>query len=399
MLIQNRIFTNLFAICISLSILLFGSITVLTSRGASSGERENSLILDVKNGTVPPIAPFTKTAQSLLGGQGVAFSGEPVTYTLFVRRVITNNSSLYPYNATVGVTDTLPTGLSTVGITTTHGTFGVDANNNITWSFRITTDTPYILTYVVAAPSIITAPTTIFSTAELSEISNDNAVTRTEETIVVTAELTVRPWSQHLPMIKNDPTPVPTPTPQALPEIPNHNFESTPPSDKWQQSIVNGNSSINLVVSVDENPLADTEGRHYAWLGGARNQHHQLTSSSVSIPSGYSDVRVQYRYWIYSEEARCDKDKVEVFINGALVNNVLTQSGKPHALCTEGGTSGWQLALTENLKPSLTTNSIVVSFKATLDGSLNSNFFFDVVTICSNGIGVPSGSRCSIASR
>lgn len=347
------------------------------------------------NGTIPPIRPFEKQAFSALGGQGRAYSNELVTYTVVIRQIVTDS-----YRAEVGVTNTLPSSLvvEPQSITATAGHAAL-AGDVITWTLTAEAGSePYTLTYVARAPSTITTTLEITNSASLWERQNlgDPSRPATGKVISTIAVLRVHPQNLHLPIVRLDPTPVPTavPTPPPpLPTLANHDFEQG--RTGWEeivQPVPGTPGSGKLIYSTAENPLIGVQGSYYAWLGGAKNQINELRQT-VQLPAGYTDLRLRFRYRIRSQETNCNNDQVEVRINGAPVA-VTTEDNSPHQLCVD--MLSFKSAVTANLAAH-SGNSVVVSFWTTLNDTLNSNYFLDVVELCSDQPGAPQGTHsCSL---
>lgn len=352
-------------------------------------------VVDISPGneTIPPIRPFEKQVFSALGGQGRAYSNDLVTYTVVIRQIITDS-----YRAEVGVTDTLPSALvvEPQSITATTGQ-AMLIGGAITWTLTVETGhEPYTLTYTARASSTVTSELTITNTAYLWERKNlgDPSRPATGEVLSTTASLVVRPRSLHLPFIRLDPTPTPPPTPAPLPTLVNHDFEQGP-GKGWEeivQPVPGTPQSGKLIYSTAENPLIGVQGSYYAWLGGAKNQINELRQT-VQLPAGYTDLRLRFRYRIRSQETNCRNDQVEVRIAGTPVA-VTPEAGSQHRLCVD--MLPFKSAVTENLATH-SGQSVVVSFWTSLNGSLNSNYFLDVVELCSDQPGAPQGTRsCSL---
>lgn len=79
---------------------------------------------------------------------------------------------------------------------------------------------------------------------------------------------------------------------------------------------------------------------------------------------------LHYWYWIASEDM-CGYDYAGVFVNGSLL--------KQYDLCSNSNTGGWVHQLLDLNAYAGTT--ITLTFAATTDGSLNSNFLLDDVSI------------------
>ena len=186
------------------------------------------------------------------------------------------------------------------------------------------------------------------------------------------------------------PTPTPTPTPLPLPTLANHDFEQGRVG--WTESIQNLSGTPlpgKLIYSQQEQIVSGAQGNMYAWLGGARNQINEL-SQNVEIPTGYDDVRIRFLYSIRSQETNCDNDLVQVRIAATPVS-VTPQPGGDHRLCINMSNYFGQ-AVTANLSE-YAGKEVTLSFWTRLNETLNSNYFLDVVELCSNQDGVDT-RRC-----
>lgn len=370
------------------STVLFGALLVwLLTINAFAALAEDH---DADGGTIPPLQNFTKTVYSVAGIQDGARTGEEVVYTISMHNTISES-----YTARIGVTDTVPVGLSvlTDTIVTSEGNtqfFVIDGASFITWTIDVEYGASYTLTYSADAP---TNTMTLTNTSVLYEISNRYALP-TEMTKTAQAVLTVRQWEVYLPLIRRD---EPPPKPQ-LPQFDHYNFEqNTKLKDGWEQ-LVDGKSG-NLIYSAQQTNLVMIDGGSYvAWMGGAPGENK--LSQTITLPRGYSDLRIRYRYWIYSEESDCDNgDKVEVQVN-EVPQVIETEGAIPHQLCSAGRTSGWKLAKTTNNLANLGGEPITLTFLTCLNKSRNSNFFIDVVQLCSSDADAPMGTlRCDDLSK
>ena len=79
---------------------------------------------------------------------------------------------------------------------------------------------------------------------------------------------------------------------------------------------------------------------------------------------------LHYWYWIASEDM-CGYDYAGVFVNGSLL--------KQYDLCSSSSTGGWVQQLLDLNAYAGTT--ITLTFAVTTDGSFNSNFLLDDVSI------------------
>jgi hypothetical protein len=338
-----------------------------------------------ENGTIPPIDIFTKTATIECphplfcrhSDANTVYSGASVTYTIGIRHNTTDTYSatlkiVDTLTATAGISFTVSDVTATTGITEVLGA-------TITWTVPVSTTGAYSLTYRVQASSVQKQTADVVNTAILYEIDNSNGLTNTQ-TPSATVKLKVIPWNLYLSNVYTPP-PTPTPTPLPLPSFRSHSFEEDTREADWE-------AGKNIIYSIYQKFLPDTDGEYYAWLGGSPNSNNLITSKKVRLPTGYAEIRIRYRYWIFSEETACEQDKLVVKVNGT-ERTIETQDEKPHKLCKDGITSGWKNARTKNLASNWSGKEVSVSFETMLNGSRNSNFFVDVVKLC-------TGSDCQL---
>lgn len=339
--------------------------------------RASAYSSDDGGGTIPPIDPFIKSVQSTAGKINTAYSDERVYFTLSVRTPISPN-----YSARIGVTDTLPISLAldSTSITATNGTF--DAQGNIiTWTFSISAGASSSLTYAARTPSVLTPTMLIPNQAVLYEIENlDGGTPPTSKTITRSVALTVHPRSLYLPVIA---VPIPKST---LTQPANYSFEDTG-SSAWAER------GGKLIYSIQESPLPmiGDNNEHYAWLGGAPSQSNELTQT-ISLPSDYSDVRLRYLYWIQSDDDRCaGGDIAQIKIDGEPIRTF--ELCKTNRTFDPAKGHGWRRDVLDlaNFKG----RSVDLAFFTNLNQDKNSNFFVDVVQLCSSDTDAPSGTvRC-----
>jgi len=149
----------------------------------------------------------------------------------------------------------------------------------------------------------------------------------------------------------------------AVDPIRNGTFEAGADGN-WSQYSSGG---WDLITQIFPGTVAPHGGVWAVWLGGADNEVAQLTQSAVSM----AGVRyLHYWYWIASEDA-CGYDFAQIYVNGGLLQQM--------DLCSSTSTGGWvQGNLDLN---AYAGTSITLAFVVTTDGSLNSNFFLDDISI------------------
>ena len=113
-------------------------------------------------------------------------------------------------------------------------------------------------------------------------------------------------------------------------------------------------------------------------MGGAPNEVSDL--NQVLVVSAAQPL-LQFYYQIASEDA-CGNDAVTVQINQTPVHAI--------ALCQEKNSSGWTAATVD--LASYAGQSVTLHFHATLNDSLNSNFFLDDVAFIARPGGDGSNS-------
>ncbi|HQN43891.1 MAG TPA: M6 family metalloprotease domain-containing protein [Anaerolineaceae bacterium] len=122
-----------------------------------------------------------------------------------------------------------------------------------------------------------------------------------------------------------------------------------------------------LITQTLPGGVAPHGGSWAVWMGGAPSETAQLTQSGISMAGARY---LHYWYWIASEDM-CGYDYAGVFVNGSLL--------KQYDLCSNSNTGGWVHQLLDLNAYAGTT--ITLTFAATTDGSLNSNFLLDDVSI------------------
>jgi hypothetical protein len=130
-----------------------------------------------------------------------------------------------------------------------------------------------------------------------------------------------------------------------------------------------------IIVTVEVMPGAAHGGTWVAWLGGDADEQNAI-SQAVVIPTGPSTL--QYWNWIDSED-RCGYDMAGVVIDGVFE--------QVFYLCVENSTEGW--VLREVDLSAYAGKTVLVSFMAETDSTLNSNFFVDDMSIKEGPVATP----------
>ena len=144
----------------------------------------------------------------------------------------------------------------------------------------------------------------------------------------------------------------------------------------WSESSTSGWS---LIYNVSSLPVDAHGGSWAAWLGGS-NDETSVLSQQVTIPSDATTLN--YWYWSASEDL-CGYDYAYVRLDSSTL--------QAYDLCEDTSTGAWtsqQINVT-----AWRGQTVQLSFTAETDGSLNSNFFLDDVSISTGATSpVPSVS-------
>ena len=138
----------------------------------------------------------------------------------------------------------------------------------------------------------------------------------------------------------------------------------------WQEYSQKG---WQLVVNDLPGTTAPHGGQWAAWLGGDHNEVSSLWQN-VAIPAGASTLR--FWYWIASADV-CGYDTGGVIIDTTVVATF--------DLCDSNDTDGW-VQRTLNLS-AYAGRTVRLQFRVETDGSLNSNFFLDDVSLGATALG------------
>lgn len=132
----------------------------------------------------------------------------------------------------------------------------------------------------------------------------------------------------------------------------------------WIESSTGG---WDLVTQSFPGTVTPHGGTWAVWLGGADDETSNLKQTGIAL----SGVRyLHFWYWLASEDI-CGYDYAKVFVNGTQKTSF--------DLCSSNNTSGWvQGTLDLN---SYAGTTISLEFRVITDGSGNSNFFIDDVSI------------------
>lgn len=147
----------------------------------------------------------------------------------------------------------------------------------------------------------------------------------------------------------------------------NGNFEQGP-GKGWTESSSNGYPLI--TNDFGTNNVTAHSGQWGAWLGGLDDELSKL-GQQVTIQPGKTVLA--YYYWIGSEDV-CGYDFARVVVKGTVV--------KSYNLCQNANTGQWVRG-TANLG-AYSGQRVLVEFVVTTDGSNNSNFFLDDVSLGSS---------------
>ena len=181
-----------------------------------------------------------------------------------------------------------------------------------------------------------------------------NAVTRAQMAVFL-----VRAFIERLP-------PPPPPSP-----LLNGDFEAGR-DGSWTEYSSNG---WTLILNASNLNVSPQGGQWAAWLGGDDNETARL-SQTVSIPT--NQYYLHFYYYIGSEDA-CGFDSAYL-----KVNNVTQHT---FSLCDSNSTSSW-VHYVEDLSAFKGSN-VTLLFEVITDGSLNSNFFLDTVSLTATPMAPP----------
>jgi hypothetical protein len=181
-----------------------------------------------------------------------------------------------------------------------------------------------------------------------------NPVTRAQMAVFL-----VRAFIERLP-------PPPPPSP-----LLNGDFEAGR-DGSWTEYSSNG---WNLILHASNLNVSPQGGQWAAWLGGDDNETGRL-SQTVSIPT--NQYYLHFYYYIGSEDA-CGFDSAYL-----KVNNVTQHT---FSLCDSNSTSSW-VHYVKDLSAFKGSN-VTLLFEVITDGSLNSNFFLDTVSLTATPMAPP----------
>lgn len=120
-----------------------------------------------------------------------------------------------------------------------------------------------------------------------------------------------------------------------------------------------------IVDTYAPNPLPHHSGNWGAWLGGMDNETSTL-SQQVVVPAG---APVLTFYYVIGSADACGYDSASVRVNNTQL--------KMYELCGSANTGGWVNDAFD--LSAFAGQNVTITFRASLDGSLNSNFFLDDV--------------------
>lgn len=163
-------------------------------------------------------------------------------------------------------------------------------------------------------------------------------------------------------------TPVPTDLPPAENILPDGSFEDVETTD-WEESSSN---NYPLIGSFEENDIvAPLSPPNLVWLGGANNETATLSRTVPLTPTRRSEVTytLEFFYQISSADV-CGFDTAVISLNGVSVAE--------YDLCAENQSADWIKASIP--LPSITSESVTLTFEVTTDESSISSFFIDDVS-------------------
>ena len=218
---------------------------------------------------------------------------------------------------------------------------------------------------------IATVPTT------LQDVNNDNIIDMKDFESLRAAQFDNATASP-----TQNPTAITTPK-SALPQFNNYNFEQG--KTGWTEvtssnyGIIFSKNDANFPRVVRETML---DGDYIAWNLGDINTTSELYQT-ITLPSDYHDLNLRYLYYIASEENNCGEDWGNLRINDLDV--------KQYQLCNSEETNKfkWEVIDINRYKG----QTVKVSFWGKGDRNNNSNWFVDLVELCSSDADAPSGTR------
>ena len=321
---------------------------IITNRAEISGTTATTTVSSTITVVRANTFSLTKTAVPPSGSR--VYRGDTIVYTLFV----TNTGQVAKG---ITLTDALPSPLQFITRTFSVGEI-IAGGNVITWSIASLKGGG-----TVSATLRVQIPTSVAQETTFTNTFTANAIDKTSNSVTHRLVLTEEVY---LPLVlKVFPPPLPT--------FNNPGFEAGPDGQWDEYSKQFGKSPGVLIYPGNKLPgsVRPHSGQYAAWLGGADDEISRL-SQSVTIPMGYSSLKVSYWYWTASEETICstNNDVSGLEVNG---QRVIT-----HILCSNENTNGWQKKIVDI---STYQNGVFTfTFVATLNGTLNSNFFIDDVS-------------------
>lgn len=328
-------------------------------------------------GTVPPLQPFVmKVSPQTIG------PNQTVEYQITLR-----NTTWSTYTgALIGITNTLPTEvIAFAPIQASKGVANLVNSQEITWSGELGYQEQLTITYgAELARNVVTS--TLISTATLWENQGPTTwPTATHEVLVTTATLGVKTyWPVYLASLSSPP-----PAPLPLPQLGNWQFEFGR-NGAWTES-------SQIIYSKSESPLTlppynGEPNQFYAWLGGEYNANNVL-AQGVTVPKGYTSVKLVFDAWVESDEDQCASDIARVTIDGtAQVSLALCKSTNSIVKPNVGGW-GTQIVPLTNLA-AIEGKPVQLAFRVTTNGAKNSNWYIDNVHLCSSDPLAAAKDRC-----
>lgn len=175
------------------------------------------------------------------------------------------------------------------------------------------------------------------------------------------------------------PTPTSTPTPP-FPSIVNGDFESPRTEGEvpgWEESGVEDDLILCKESGILPNALNPRSPQCVAWLGGFDGQTTAISQTVTIDPYYLGKVKLKFYYALgSSEQCGASDDRATVYVNGAPAE----QAQIPE-LCDGEDTPGWPEVLVDLGDLS---GDVAIKFEVAQNGSLNSNWFLDDVSLCSD---------------
>ena len=302
--------------------------------------------------------------------------GQEITYTLVVSTPRTNRPIL------LQLIDILPRSiaLNAGSITATAGTVSPNlAANTFSWTYTATIASGPTVTITYKGRLITSCVGELVNRAKLYENKQVQPIRESSVELTFTG---TQSCMVSLPLIQ-----LPT---EPLPVLANGSFDQG--RSGWSELINNAPGRL-IYETSSQVPYPAQTPTWFAWLGGFPNEETKIGQTlTVTIPTRYR-VAVQFYHLLASAETSCSNDHVEVRIG--------EESDLPvrwtYGLCRDHNTGGaWTLTpWYVPIDPGLGGKIVTIQFAATLNGSANSNFLVDTVSICTIDSVAGVNGRCT----